>query len=217
MVNCLRSLLIVLFTGLVLVGCGGKKLAPVTIINAGSDERGDSHTVRKGETVYAIAWRYGFDYRDLATWNRLQAPYIIYPGQTLALTGPSSVAARAPEPGSITRKPLQQPKARPVGPKPKASPRPAQRPKPKPAVKPKPTPKPKPNQVAKATPPPAKAVINNDRRIDNAKMGSWIWPAKGRLTGTFGKGGGKGINIEGRREQTISAAHGGRVVYAGGG
>ena len=31
----------------------------------------DYHTVKSGETLYAIAHNYGLDYRDLASWNRL--------------------------------------------------------------------------------------------------------------------------------------------------
>lgn len=43
------------------------------------------HTVVKGEGLYAIAWRYGIDYRDLALRNKIVPPYVIYPGQRLHL------------------------------------------------------------------------------------------------------------------------------------
>jgi lipoprotein NlpD len=49
-----------------------------------------SHIVRKGETLFSIAWRYGKNTEDLAHWNRLGDGSLIYPGQVLKLTGSSS-------------------------------------------------------------------------------------------------------------------------------
>ncbi len=51
------------------------------------------HTVRRGETLYTIAWRYGRDHQDLARWNNLGDGSLIYPGQVLRLTPPSGRAA----------------------------------------------------------------------------------------------------------------------------
>ncbi len=44
------------------------------------------YKVRAGDTLYAIAWRYGRDFRELARWNAIRPPYVIYPGQRLRLT-----------------------------------------------------------------------------------------------------------------------------------
>lgn len=52
------------------------------------------HTVMGGDTLYAIAWRYGMDYRKLAGINGIARPYTIYPGQQLRLSG--RVATTAP-------------------------------------------------------------------------------------------------------------------------
>ena len=68
----------------------------------GSD---DQHIVRKGETLFSIAWRYGKDADDLARWNRLGDGSLIYPGQVLKLTpqagtsssGQSSASRPLPE------------------------------------------------------------------------------------------------------------------------
>jgi lipoprotein NlpD len=49
----------------------------------------DYHTVRQGETLYSIAFRYGLDQRQLAAWNGLGSGRLIYPGQRLKLTGPA--------------------------------------------------------------------------------------------------------------------------------
>ena len=41
--------------------------------------------VIRGDSLYAIAWRYQLDYRDLAAANNIRDPYIIYPGDVLNL------------------------------------------------------------------------------------------------------------------------------------
>lgn len=43
------------------------------------------HTVRKGETLFAIAWRYQRDYKELARNNGIKWPYRIHPGQKIKL------------------------------------------------------------------------------------------------------------------------------------
>lgn len=43
------------------------------------------HIVGEGDTLYSIAWRYNFDYKQLADWNKVRAPYTIYPGQLIRL------------------------------------------------------------------------------------------------------------------------------------
>ncbi|HEX3121732.1 MAG TPA: LysM domain-containing protein, partial [Rhodanobacteraceae bacterium] len=43
----------------------------------------------RGDTLYAIAFRNGVDFRELAAWNGIEPPYRIYPGQDLRL-GPGT-------------------------------------------------------------------------------------------------------------------------------
>ena len=43
----------------------------------------DYHTVAKGETLYAIAWYYGYDYKDIARYNGLISPYAIKVGDKI--------------------------------------------------------------------------------------------------------------------------------------
>lgn len=43
------------------------------------------HVVRQGETLYSIAWRYGRDFKELASTNNIVAPYVIVPGQIIDL------------------------------------------------------------------------------------------------------------------------------------
>lgn len=55
------------------------------------------YTVRRGDTLYAIGWRYGLDYRDIARWNGIGRDYRIDVGQRLRLRPPTgSVAQRSP-------------------------------------------------------------------------------------------------------------------------
>ncbi|MGA9855989.1 MAG: peptidoglycan DD-metalloendopeptidase family protein [Gammaproteobacteria bacterium] len=52
------------------------------------------YTVRPGDTLYSIAWRYGLDYHDVAGWNGIGSDYLIKPGQTLVLAAPSRFISR---------------------------------------------------------------------------------------------------------------------------
>jgi lipoprotein NlpD len=47
--------------------------------------RGGTYTVKRGDTLYAIAYRLGLDYREVARWNGIGRNYTIYPGQVLRL------------------------------------------------------------------------------------------------------------------------------------
>jgi lipoprotein NlpD len=50
----------------------------------------ETHVVRSGETVYSIAFQYGIDQRDLLRWNQLDNNGLIFAGQRLQLTAPTS-------------------------------------------------------------------------------------------------------------------------------
>ena len=52
------------------------------------------HVVRTGETLFAIAWRYGIDPNELSRWNKLGDSSLIYPGQVLRLTLPPGMTAK---------------------------------------------------------------------------------------------------------------------------
>lgn len=44
------------------------------------------YTVRKGDTVYTIAKKYGTVMKNIIDYNYLTPPYVIYPGQQLVVT-----------------------------------------------------------------------------------------------------------------------------------
>lgn len=61
---------------------------------------GGGYQVVKGDTLYSIAFRNGVDFRDLAQWNAVAAPYTIHPGQQLKLS-PGRTASASVAPASI--------------------------------------------------------------------------------------------------------------------
>ena len=63
-----------------------------------------THIVRKGETLFSIAWRYGKNTDELARLNRLGDGSLIYPGQVLKLRGPVSNSGRSNAPATTSRR-----------------------------------------------------------------------------------------------------------------
>ena len=59
------------------------------------------YTVKRSDTLYSIAWRYGLDYKQLAQWNGIGVNEPIFPGQRLRLIRPSgTVVASKPPAGA---------------------------------------------------------------------------------------------------------------------
>lgn len=80
---------IAVYTGMlglasVLVACGSSP-APVSTRSPPASERIQHHIVSRGETLYAIAWRYELAPQQLATANGLAPPYTLRIGQRLTL------------------------------------------------------------------------------------------------------------------------------------
>jgi len=55
--------------------------------------RPDSITVKKGDSLYALAYQYNVSAKQLASINGLKSPYTIHPGQTLKLTAKKTYPA----------------------------------------------------------------------------------------------------------------------------
>lgn len=51
---------------------------------------GNYYVVQRGDTIYAVASRYGRNYKDIASWNRLKAPYTLKQGQRLLIASPNT-------------------------------------------------------------------------------------------------------------------------------
>ncbi|MDF1756904.1 MAG: peptidoglycan DD-metalloendopeptidase family protein [Legionellaceae bacterium] len=80
-----KWILLLLILGL--QSCGPRDtLAPVveSIWNP-VDSTASRHIVKKGDTLYSIAFRYDADYRQLAKSNNLRSPYILSIGQVINL------------------------------------------------------------------------------------------------------------------------------------
>ena len=67
-----------------LTGClSGREFVSVEEKFSKQESASGIHLVQKGDTLFSIAWRYGVDYRQLASANYIYSPYTIYPGQKI--------------------------------------------------------------------------------------------------------------------------------------
>ena len=98
-----------------LAGCAGALQWNTTQDAAPVEAAPASYTVKPGDDVYAIAWRYGLDYHDVAAWNRLGSDYRIHPGDRLVLRAPAG-SLRRPVPTIATGHAAQAVAAPPSGP-----------------------------------------------------------------------------------------------------
>jgi len=100
--------LIILFF---LCACGQRSIvAPVEELNWRARHYAARHVVVRGETLYAIAFRYDRDYRQLAQMNHLSRPYTLHVGQVIQLNPNGARATRR----SRIRTTRYVPQARPV-------------------------------------------------------------------------------------------------------
>lgn len=88
----------VVFVALFTSSCGERgDLAPVSELKwQPFNLHQTTHTVTRGETLYAVAFRYDKDYRQLAAYNRLKPPYALRVGQVLRMYPSSKKAYQAP-------------------------------------------------------------------------------------------------------------------------
>lgn len=223
-----------LLASLWLAGCASSTPAPVdtreqawTREPPGVRNGAMTHRVRKGDTLYSIAWRYDLDYNRLADWNRIDSSYRIYPGQLLRLSASPHSTATAAVQGPATTKTAPEPKPAVVEP-PRRPPSPPVRKAPAVAKPPAQVAKPEvqtatakgrmakpPVQVAK---PPARAPKPSSAAVSNGVL-KWVWPTRGTVVQRFLKGDRtrQGIRIAGKSGQPVVAAESGKVVYTGSG
>ena len=64
--------------------------------------------VRSGESLYSIAWEFGLDYKQIASWNGINKPYTIQVGQRLRLRPPSNTVQAPQTPPKAQPGPSQQ-------------------------------------------------------------------------------------------------------------
>lgn len=102
-----------IFLIIILSSCGGRKdLAPVDELKwRPFSKYQKTHIVRRGETLYAIAFRYDTDFRQLARLNHLSAPYSLRVGQTLNTQGVARIMRARTTATRASRQYQQRPKA----------------------------------------------------------------------------------------------------------
>jgi lipoprotein NlpD len=64
--------------------------APKISYGVPTTTRPGHYRIKRGDTIYSIAWRYGFDYREFASWNNIRYPYRIHAGQYLSIQRPAT-------------------------------------------------------------------------------------------------------------------------------
>ncbi|WP_231564391.1 murein hydrolase activator NlpD [Enterobacter sp. Bisph1] len=192
-------------------------------IPKGSYTGGSTYTVKRGDTLFYIAWITGNDFRDLAQRNNVAAPYGLEVGQTLhvgnssgtPITGGNAITQADASAQGIVSKSAQNSTV---------------------VVASKPTitysedsgeqsankmlPNNKPATIVTA-PVTAPSVSSTEPTVSSTSTSSpistWRWPTDGKIIDNFSatEGGNKGIDIAGSKGQAITATADGRVVYAG--
>ncbi len=157
------------------------------------------HIVKRGETLYSIAWMYNRDFKELAASNGIVAPYTIYPGQKISLTVRRPVAVRPYIPPTVK-------KPQPVVSKPPKTPAKAVS-KPQKVVSER-----KNNTSVKKQPAPTPT-----KKPAVTSSSGWQWPVNGRVISGYSLKVpvNKGIDISGKLGEPVAAAASGEVVYAG--
>ncbi|GHU32735.1 peptidase [Betaproteobacteria bacterium] len=190
-----------------------------------------TYTVKPGDTLYSIAREHGLDFRELIALNAIENPDQIEVGRVLRIRsrsdslGATDVAVTAPvTTGVVVARPIGETSG--VGTNPEsradseilkrepkagkevyseqalAAARSQGQPASATEARPGPTPDEKP-----VVPAPAVAVSGDDV--------PWIWPANGKIVGTFNESGTKGLDIAGKAGDPVLAAGDGKVVYSG--
>ena len=192
---------------LLLEGCHRHYRSPppakssATIVKRQLNDDG-SYYVRKGDTLYAIAFSYGVDPMDVAKKNGILSPYTIYPGQKLQLK--STAASRdssskvqintVKTPGQVTTRTVQTPKA-------------------------STSTNTKPAKTATAATPGDTTKSESTTTVKQADPKSWKWPTSGRVVRGFvaGDPARNGLDIAGKEGQPVISSSAGQVVYSGNG
>ncbi len=191
-----------------LLGCGYHPPAPIDEQSNAMVKRqlnsDGTYDVRKGDTLYAIAFGYGLDAMSIAKWNDISSPYVIYPGQKLRLSAPPGrqggndrssgvTISSVKTPGQVTTRTVSRP--------PKST-------------------------STESTPTKSKPVTDTSKttkpvssKSNSADPKSWKWPTKGRVLRGYvaGDPARNGLDISGQQGQSINASTGGLVVYSGNG
>ena len=171
---------------------------------------GPDYVVESGDTLYAVAFRLGMDYRTLASLNDIDPPYVIRVGQALK-TAPQGVAesASVSAEANLAQASAMQ-LARGTSVKSSAgngTARAADSESIAATAKP---------AATKSEPgPPSHTLSTAKTPTPNAPVDRWSWPADGKVSRAYSAERHKGIDLVGERGSPVMATAAGVVVYAG--
>nr|WP_277627063.1 peptidoglycan DD-metalloendopeptidase family protein [Pseudomonas mosselii] len=199
--SVLKLLVIALAMGTLLAGCSSTSSNGARVVDRNNTApkrptvTSGQYIVKPGDTLFSIAFRYGWDYKELAARNNIPAPYTIRPGQPIRFSsgvGGSTTVVSSPSSSSKTTV-IRRPVATTV-----------------PAT-----------GNGKSATTASSTISQTVAQVPAAEraVGGWTWPANGVLIGKFASNGSlnKGIDIAGDLGQPVFAASDGAVVYAGSG
>lgn len=157
---------------------------------ASPESRPDQYQVRRGDTLYSIAFRFGLDFRRLAAANDIDSRYTIYPGQVLALREANTRVAAPATSGSAASSSPTRPTVNNTSSQ----------------------------TVTNSAPRPATAPSSSGNGSNNNQL-TWVWPHNGKIVRTFDSNVSdrKGVDLTGEIGDSVVAAAAGSVVYAGNG
>jgi len=193
-----------------------EKAAPEKVVQEKTtkekDWRPQVHVVQKGDTLYSIAFNYGFDYHELAELNGIQNPGAISIGQEIRLfPGKTASVARPAESKQAESLVREQPKVVKYAYSDAAMAQIEKVQEPGSALVVKPEAKP-----LEAKPKAEQKPDDTDGSEDEAM--EWSIPAQGKLISEFSEPANrKGIDIAGKLGQPVIASAPGKVVYSGSG
>ncbi len=202
--------------------------APVTTVAAPS-----TYTVKPGDTLYSIARDHGMDHRELIALNNIENPNQISVGRVLKIRpavapGVSEAVTTAPVTSDVvTVRPIdgglpadsrkegtdtatlkREPKVGKLPYSDETLARLQAEEQQKTAAVTPPVTETEPKAAEKPTDKPTESTTTGDEV-------PWIWPANGKIVGTFSENGSKGIDIAGKAGDPVIAAGEGKVVYSG--
>lgn len=203
----LRGFVLPLLTSM-LLACVGPG-TPVVSDRSVGDRSQQTYTVRRGDTLYSIAWRFDLDHRRLAASNQIRAPFTIFPGQQIRLTELMAQSTKA------TNKPTAA--AQTSTPKPVAGvpSKPWSKPSSKAGQQPQATPSQTKTAPAKATM--SRLATSKSLAADTKKSAKgWYRPLPQKPSVLFSKDN-KGIDYVITSRSRVQSSRSGEVVYAGNG
>lgn len=205
--GAISSFLILLVTVFFIAGCS-TTYAPVEHRNAASYDAKKKyvgktpiyHRVKKGDTLYSIAWMYGQDYKSIAYRNKIKAPYRIFVGDKLRLTTQRSSTVKSNQ-AKTSNKSKNSKKS---------------------SYKNRTTSNSSKKVIVKRSTTKSTGSQKKTKRStkNTAYSGSkrlvWNWPVKGKVIQRYlPKDGKKGIDISAAKGTLIKSAEAGKVVYSG--